>query len=77
MNARVPARDWRSWLRRKIAWLLVFKVAALAVLWVLFFSPAHRVDVDGDSMRDRLAPDARHGAAATISSPREDSAGNV
>jgi len=77
MNARPAAGDWKSWLRRKIAWLLVFKAAALAMLWVLFFSPAHRVDVDGDSMRDRLAPDARDGAAATISSQREDSVGNV
>lgn len=77
MTARPPARDWRSWLRRKIGWLLAFKVAALAVLWVLFFSPAHRVDVDGDSMRDRLAPAARDGAAATISSHREDSTGHV
>jgi len=77
MNPRPPARDWRSWLRRKIGWLLAFKVAALAVLWLMFFSPAHRVDVDGDSMRDRLAPDARDGAAATTSIRREDSAGYV
>ncbi len=43
MNRGSPlSPDWRLDLGRKIAWLLVLKVAALAVLWVLFFSPAHR-----------------------------------
>lgn len=50
--------DWRPWLRRKIGWLLLFKLAVLAVLWLLFFSPGHRVDVDGRAMSERLAPPA-------------------
>ncbi len=38
---------WRSVLRRHLAWLLLLKFAALALLWALFFSPAHRTAVDG------------------------------
>lgn len=48
--------DWRRWLRRKIVLLLAFKLAALVALWLLFFSPAHRVPVDGSVISERLAP---------------------
>lgn len=37
---------WRHDLRRKLIWLLAIKLAALAALWLLFFSPAHRPAVD-------------------------------
>jgi hypothetical protein len=32
-------------LRREIAWALLFKMLALAVLYVAFFGPSHRVQV--------------------------------
>jgi hypothetical protein len=41
-----PTR-WRGKLRRDVAVLMVLKIAALALLWALFFSPAARVAVDG------------------------------
>ena len=50
--------DWRHWLGWKVAWLLIFKVAALLVIWLLFFSPTHRVSVDPATMSDRMAPRA-------------------
>ena len=54
---------WRSVLRRHLAWLLFLKFAALAVLWALFFSPAHRTTVDAAAAQRQLAvfpPDAHH-----------------
>ncbi|HUL47760.1 MAG TPA: hypothetical protein VLV25_11730 [Steroidobacteraceae bacterium] len=35
--------------------LLAIKLAALALLWVLFFSPAHRIAVDGQAAGRQLA----------------------
>ncbi len=32
-------------LRREIAWALLFKMLALAVLYVVFFGPGHRAQV--------------------------------
>ena len=46
---------WRSVLRRHLAWLLFLKFAALAVLWALFFSPAHRARVDAAAAQRQLA----------------------
>jgi len=40
-------RRWRGRLRRDVAVLMMLKIAALALLWALFFSPAARVAVDG------------------------------
>jgi hypothetical protein len=37
---------WRHELRRNLIWLIVIKLAALAALWLLFFSPVHRPTVD-------------------------------
>ena len=54
MNAQP---DWRVALRRKIGWLLAAKLAALLALWMLFFSPEHRVEVTGDSAVRNLALD--------------------
>lgn len=54
---------WRGILRRHLALLLVIKLAALALLWVLFFSPAHRIVVDGEAARRHLAvavPESTH-----------------
>ena len=47
--------DWRSWLRRKIGWLLLVKLLGLLLLRSLFFSGEHRQSVDEDSLAQRLA----------------------
>lgn len=68
--ARPPAA-WRRALRRHLAWLLAVKFAALALLWALFFSPAHRTLVDRQRAARQLAllqPDTPANHATT---PRE------
>jgi len=67
---------WRSVLRRHLAWLLLVKFAALALLWALFFSPAHRTPVDARIAGRQLAlgqaaPPARAGAPARQESRRD------
>ena len=47
--------DWRPSLRRKIAWLLVAKLVGLLLLWALFFSPSHRVEVTPERAERILA----------------------
>jgi hypothetical protein len=42
-------------LRRDLAWLLAVKFAALALLWLLFFSGAHQSAVDASSASRQLA----------------------
>jgi hypothetical protein len=42
-------------MKREIGWLMLAKLAALLILWALFFSPAHRPAVDGSVTADRLA----------------------
>ena len=42
-------------LRRELAWLTTLKVAALALLWWLFFSAAHHSRVDGEAASRRFA----------------------
>ena len=46
-----PASDW---LRRDIVGVLVFKLAALVLLYGLFFGPAQRSAVDAGGMRALL-----------------------
>jgi len=41
-------------LRSEIAWLLVVKAVALTIIWYLFFSPSHRMHVDGEVTRERF-----------------------
>lgn len=48
-----PAR-WFARLRRHIGWLLLVKLALLAALFALFFSAAHRPDVNAASISERL-----------------------
>jgi hypothetical protein len=48
------AASWRRRLRRELTGLLALKVAALALLWWLFFSPAHRITVDGEAASRRF-----------------------
>jgi hypothetical protein len=45
-GAIAAAVGWRATLRRDVSLLLLFKAIALALLWWLFFSPAHRPLVD-------------------------------
>ena len=58
------AAPWRSVLRRHLAWLLLLKVAALALIWALFFGPAHRTPVDGQTAARQLALGSAAPAAA-------------
>ena len=48
---------WRVALRRQLGWTLLLKLAALFVLWFLFFSPAHRSHVTPDSVSTAIAVD--------------------
>jgi len=43
-----------SILRRDILILICVKAALLAVLYVLFFSPSHRIDVTPSTLRTHL-----------------------
>jgi hypothetical protein len=45
---------WRRRLSRELVGLIAIKFAALALLWWLFFSPAHRTAVDAVSAGQRL-----------------------
>jgi len=67
---------WRRALTRELAWLLTLKVAALALLWWLFFSPSHQGPVDGEAASRRFAvtPSAVS-APASNPSGREDRRG--
>src|ERR1700738_1264549 len=47
--------DWRRATRSKLLWLLLAKLAALMLLWFLFFSPAHRQRVDGETASSHFA----------------------
>jgi hypothetical protein len=46
---------WRTALRRELTLWLILKAAALAVLWGLFFSPAHRPPVTAVTTSHRFA----------------------
>lgn len=61
-SGAAPA-PWRGILRRHLTLLLAIKLAALALLWVLFFSPAHRTTVDAQAAARHLtvaAPAGTH-----------------
>jgi hypothetical protein len=55
---------WRAALRRDVSLLLLFKAIALALLWWLFFSPAHRSPVDPAATGRHLALEAPSRAPA-------------
>jgi hypothetical protein len=46
--------SWRRRLRRELAGLIALKLVALALLWWLFFSPAHHTVVDADAAGRRF-----------------------
>ena len=58
---------WRRTLRRELAWLMTLKLAALALLWWLFFSPPHHSPVDGREASRRFAVTASAMSAPTAS----------
>ena len=68
-------------MRREIIWILMCKLAALLLLWALFFSPAQRTVVDGASLGRQLAvapavpAEPAAPAGATSSSPFRESHG--
>jgi hypothetical protein len=51
----MSASTTRRHLRRELAWLLAAKFAALGLLWLMFFSSAHRSPVDAASASRQLA----------------------
>lgn len=53
-SATVDSRDWRRSLRKKIIWLTGAKLALLTLLWVLFFSPSHRIAADSNATGQRF-----------------------
>jgi len=63
----------RRRLRNEIMVALAFKVVALALIWFLFFSPAHRMHVDGEVATERfgLSAPASLGAGGGVSRPPE------
>ena len=52
-SAAAPG-PWRAVLRRHLALLLAIKLAALVLLWALFFSPMHRTAVDSQAAGRQL-----------------------
>ena len=52
-NAFLPAR-WAPRLRRHLIWTIALKLALVALLFVLFFSPEHRPQLDPSGVSDRL-----------------------
>ena len=58
---------WRRRLSRELAGLIALKLVALALLWWLFFSPAHRTVVDADAAGRRLG--VSQAAARTEAAP--------
>lgn len=55
MSATGERGDWRRSLRREVTWLLVAKLGALLLLWLLFFAPAHRPSADSTDVARRLS----------------------
>ncbi|HET7757739.1 MAG TPA: hypothetical protein VFK87_10835 [Steroidobacteraceae bacterium] len=58
----------RRRLGRELGWFLAAKAAALALLWLLFFSGAHRLRVDAAAAARQLAVPAP--APAVAEAPR-------
>jgi len=54
-EGRNPGAGASRHLRRDLAWLLAIKFAALALLWLLFFSAAHRPMIDAAAASQQLA----------------------
>jgi hypothetical protein len=57
-------------LRREITWVLIMKLAALTLLWLAFFSPSHRPQVDGRTVGERLGANPPAGAPGSTPARR-------
>lgn len=76
MRAREQA-PWRRRLSRELTGLIAIKLVALALLWWLFFSPAHRTTVDADAAGRRLGvAEAAAGPTAAARGPAHGAAGD-
>jgi hypothetical protein len=64
LDAVATTVGWRAALGRDVSLLLLFKALALALLWWLFFSPAHRPAVDPAATGRHLALEAAPPRAA-------------
>jgi hypothetical protein len=60
MQKLSSAVDWRRATRSQVVWLLLVKLAALTLLWFLFFSPAQRQRVDGEATSSHFALEGDH-----------------
>jgi hypothetical protein len=58
-------------MKRELTWILAAKLAALGILWVLFFSGAHRVAVDAPATSRQLGIAPMPGAGAGAGSEPE------
>jgi hypothetical protein len=68
---------WRRQMRGELFWIVLAKLAALTLLWALFFSAAHRPSVNGDSLGRQLgvAPTAAPARLPSTPSSKEISRG--
>jgi hypothetical protein len=46
--------DWRRRIRGELFWIFLAKLAALTLLWMLFFSATQHAPVDGESVSHQL-----------------------
>lgn len=53
-SAAGARQDWRRRMRGELFWIFLVKLAALTLLWMLFFSAAHHAPVDRDSVSHQL-----------------------
>jgi hypothetical protein len=67
-SGAAQALPWRRSLRRELAWILLLKFAALALLWALFFRGGDRSGHDAAALSQRLRLPA---AAQPAPLPRE------
>ncbi|MET0498090.1 MAG: cytochrome oxidase putative small subunit CydP [Steroidobacteraceae bacterium] len=50
----IPPTRWAPRLRRHLIWAIALKLALVALLYALFFSPDHRPQLDPSGVSDRL-----------------------
>lgn len=69
--------DWRRRMGGELFWIFLVKLAALTLLWMLFFSAAHRAPVDGESVSRQLGIPraATHSRSLSTPAGRETSHG--
>jgi hypothetical protein len=65
MTAKHNGEQWRGRLRREVALLVLMKLAALLLLWLVFFSPSHRQPADAARTGAHLGLPASQGAPAS------------